>query len=684
MASAKRPNFLIVIADDLGFSDTGPYGSEIPTPTLDRLAGEGVTMTGFHTASACSPTRAMLLSGTDNHIAGLGQMAEFVRNRPEYHGRPGYEGYLNFRVAALPEILQDNGYHTVLSGKWHLGLKKELSPHARGFDKSFVYLAGAGNHYNNEPQLGDHPFQSPSVNGDGLWMHNDQFLDRKKDLPADFYSTTTFCDKMIDFLHERTAEEKEKPFFAYLALTAPHWPLQAPRETIAKYRGKYDAGPEALRAARLAALKARGLVPQDVSPAPMVGAVSKEWDAMSPQERAESSRRMETYAAMVDLIDAHLARVLAALEATDELDNTFVFFCSDNGAEGKLLESLPMMAGTPLVECIRRFYDNSLDNIGAADSFVWYGPRWAAAATAPSRGFKAWATEGGIRCPAIVRFPPLVQPPPPDATPASAAGTPEDSSEQKRRRNHIVSHDFTTVMDMLPTLLDLAQIAHPHPSRFRGRDIVAPRGVSWVPYLRSLSAVHSHYSSSSHMPSSQSEPLQPSEQQPSSSGSTSLPRRHSSSSPTQPAISTPAAPLILPPHSDTSTTTGWELFGQRAIRRGRHKAVYIPAPLGSGQWELFDVEADPGEVCVLARRGRGGWDEGGEGLLEERQGRTGGSKLGKGEGEGAEEAKGEGEDEQHERILQELLDEWVKYEDETGLYDPDPLAGEGEGVGAYV
>ncbi|KAK8195571.1 arylsulfatase [Phyllosticta capitalensis] len=624
MASAKRPNFLIVIADDLGFSDTGPYGSEIPTPTLDRLAGEGVTMTGFHTASACSPTRAMLLSGTDNHIAGLGQMAEFVRNRPEYHGRPGYEGYLNFRVAALPEILQDNGYHTVLSGKWHLGLKKELSPHARGFDKSFVYLAGAGNHYNNEPQLGDHPFQSPSVNGDGLWMHNDQFLDRKKDLPADFYSTTTFCDKMIDFLHERTAEEKGKPFFAYLALTAPHWPLQAPRETIAKYRGKYDAGPEALRAARLAALKARGLVPPDVFPAPMVGAVSKEWDAMSAQERAESSRRMETYAAMVDLIDAHLARVLATLEATDELDNTFVFFCSDNGAEGKLLESLPMMAGTPLVECIRRFYDNSLDNIGAADSFVWYGPRWAAAATAPSRGFKAWATEGGIRCPAI------------------------------RRRNHIVSHDFTTVMDMLPTLLDLAQIAHPYPSRFRGRDIVAPRGVSWVPYLRSLSAVHSH-SSSSHTLPSQSEPLQPNEQQPSSSGSTSL----------------PPAPQILPPHSDTSTTTGWELFGQRAIRRGRHKAVYIPAPLGSGLWELFDVEADPGEVCVLARRGRGGWEEGGEGL-EERQGGTGG----KGEGEG--------EDEQHERILQELLDEWVKYEDETGLYDPDPLAGEGEGVGAYV
>ncbi|KAK8165409.1 putative arylsulfatase [Phyllosticta citrichinensis] len=643
--AAKRPNFLVIIADDLGFSDTGPYGGEIPTPTLDRLAGEGVTMTGFHTASACSPTRAMLLSGTDNHIAGLGQMAEFTKTRPEYHGRPGYEGYLNFRVAALPEILQDNGYHTILSGKWHLGLKKELSPHARGFDKSFVYLAGAGNHYNNEPQLGDHPFQSPSVNGDGLWMHNDQFLDRKKDLPADFYSTATFCDRMTDFLQHRTQEEKEKPFFAYLGLTAPHWPLQAPRETIAKYHGKYDAGPEALRAARLAALKARGLVPQDVTPAPMVGAVEKEWDEMNAQERAESARRMEAYAAMVDLIDAHLSRVIDQLEATDELDNTFVLFCSDNGAEGKLLESLPMMAGTPLVECIRRFYDNSLDNIGNASSFVWYGPRWAAAGTAPSRGFKAWATEGGIRCPAIVRFPPLLAPPPPGAS----TTTPESGA---KRGNYIVSHDFTTVMDILPTFLDLAHIPHPFPSRFRNRDIVAPRGMSWVPYLRSLASFHS-----------QAHPQSKSQAYPKSSSA------EAEAEGKETAIQPPYGP-----HS-SSITTGWELFGQRAIRRGRHKAVYIPAPLGSGLWELFDVEADPGEICVLARAGRGGWED--DGLDEKSAGATDGGDGGEAgsEGEGDEEAR---------RVLKDLLDEWVKYEDETGLYDPDPLAGEGEGVGAYV
>ncbi|KAL1651916.1 hypothetical protein SLS58_000039 [Diplodia intermedia] len=552
MSSHKRPNFLIVVADDLGFSDTGPYGSEIPTPTLDRLAKEGITMTGFHTASACSPTRSMLMSGTDNHIAGLGQMAEFMRTRPEYEGQPGYEGYLNFRVAALPEILQDNGYHTMLSGKWHLGLTKELSPHARGFDKSFVYLAGAGNHYNNEPQLGDHPFRPPAACGDGLWMRDDKFLDRKKDIPPDFYSTRSFSDQMIDFLQERTAAEKEKPFFAYLAYTAPHWPLQAPQETIKKHHGNYDAGPEALRAARLAQLKARGLVPADVTPAPMVGAMPSEWHEMSAGERADSARRMETYAAMVDLVDAHLGRVVDALAAADELDDTFVLFMSDNGAEGKLLEALPVMAGVPLVDVVRAFYDNSLANVGNADSFVWYGPRWAAAATAPSRGFKAWTTEGGIRCPCIVRYPPLT---------ATAATTGHGS----------ITHEFATVMDILPTVLDLAGIPHPG-TRFRGREVVAPRGRSWVPYLRGEAA----------------------------------------------AV-----------HPDGQDVTGWELFGQRAIRKGRWKAVFIPAPQGSEEWELYDIDADPGENRDLAER--------------------------------------------EPEVLVRLLEEWERYYTETGMFDPKAL-----------
>ncbi|KAH8649357.1 arylsulfatase [Xylariales sp. PMI_506] len=552
MAPDKKPNFLIVVADDLGFSDTGPYGSEIPTPTLDRLASEGITMTSFHTASACSPTRSMLLSGTDNHIAGLGQMAEFMRRVKAFQGKPGYEGYLNFRVAALPEILQDNGYFTLMSGKWHLGLSKEHSPHARGFDKAFVFLAGAQNHYNNEPQLEEKGFRSPVVDGSGLWMRDDQFIDRAKDVPEDFYSTKSYVDKLLEDLKGRDAEQIEKPFFAYLAFTAPHWPLQAPREVIDKYKGIYDKGPYALRDKRLEGLIKRGLVPAGVEAAPLMGEGTKDWPEMTADERAHSARRMETYAAMVDLLDQHLGRVVAHLENTGELDNTFVLFMSDNGAEGKLLEAMPVMAGAQLGEVVRRYYDNSLENIGNADSFVWYGPRWATAATAPSRGYKMQITEGGIRCPCIVRYPPLARS---SNSSGSGGGT-------------TVTHDFTTVMDILPTVLELAGVAHPGTS-FRGREVVAPRGRSWVAHLKGESAsVHGG-----------------------------------------------------------ETVTGWELFGRRAIRRGRWKAVYQSAPYGPDRWELFDVEADPGELRDLAS---------------------------------AEPA-----------LLRELEAEWDQYFQETGMYDPE-------------
>lgn len=199
--------------------------------------------------------------------------------------------------------------HLQLSIFRHLGLKKELSPHARGFDKSFVYLAGAGNHYNNEPQLDDTDgFIVPAVKGDNLWMRDDVVIDRRKEIPKDFYSTKDFTDNMIAYLDGRTPAEKEKPFFGYLTYTAPHWPLQAPREVIDKYKGRYADGPEALRTRRLEALIARGLVPADVEPAAMVGDGVKAWADMDEGEKAHSARRMETYAAMVDLIDQNLAR----------------------------------------------------------------------------------------------------------------------------------------------------------------------------------------------------------------------------------------------------------------------------------------------------------------------------------------------------------------------------------------
>jgi arylsulfatase len=242
MVAPKRPNFLVIVADDLGFSDIKPYGSEIDTPVLDRLSKDGIRMTNFHTAQACSPTRSMLLSGTDNHIAGLGQMAEFKEMRknltgkyPSYVDKPGYEGYLNWKVAALPEILSDAGYLTIMSGKWHLGLTPDVSPSARGFKKSFAFLPGCGNHFNYEPQF-DVDQDTMLLTSDGFWMEDGKPVDRKKDLPDEFYSTNFFTDKLIDMLADRTEEEKDQPFFSYLAYTAPHWPMQAPQEVIQKYR----------------------------------------------------------------------------------------------------------------------------------------------------------------------------------------------------------------------------------------------------------------------------------------------------------------------------------------------------------------------------------------------------------------------------------------------------------------
>ncbi|KAH7034624.1 putative arylsulfatase [Microdochium trichocladiopsis] len=556
MAPARRPNFLLVVAHDLGYTDTGPYGGEIDTPTLDRLAAEGVLLTAFHTAAACSPTRAMLMSGTDSHIVGLSQLAEDIKLNRHYQGRPGFESYLNHRVAALPELLQDAGYHTIMSGKWHLGTKAHLSPHARGFDKSFVYLAGSGNHFNDEPQLGDfvdYLYRHPAVDSEGLWMRDGNFLDRKRDLPSGFYSTTTFTDELLQYLDGRNQQEREKPFFGYLSFTAPHWPLQAPKEIIEKYKDRYNEGPEILRAKRLQSLMEHGLVPRGVgtSPRPPLAAspaANPAWEAMPEQDRRISSRCMETYAAMVDVIDQNLGRVVEALERSGELDDTFILFMSDNGAEGRMLEALPVTAGVPLEHIIKTFYDNSVQNIGNADSFVYYGPRWASAAAAPIPASSVSLARGGLKSPCIIRYPSITVPKMPGGA---------------------VSHDFTTVMDILPTILDLAGVSPPV-AHYRQRAIAALRGRSWIPHLRGLTpTVH---------------------------------------------------------ENGCQDLSGWELFGRRAVRRGKWKAVFAPAPEGSNSWELYDVLRDPAEANNLS--------------LQEPE------------------------------VLSQLLMEWEKYYSETGLYDP--------------
>lgn len=441
----QQPNFLVIVADDLGYSDIGAFGSEIATPNLDRLAADGARFTDFHTAPTCSPTRSMLLSGTDNHRAGLGTMAELIA--PNQRGKEGHEGYLRPQVAALPELLQAGGYRTLMSGKWHLGLAPEQDPHARGFQHSFALLQGGHNHFG----LG--LTQQPTASGPRLGATYTEDGKVLAKLPDDFYSSDTFATKLIEQLkNSKAGKDGKKPFFAYLAFTAPHWPLQARPQDIAKYRGKYDTGFEVLRQQRLKRQVELGLLdPAVIAHDPVLPNGS--WDSLSAEQKRTASRDMEIYAAMVDRLDQNVGRVIQTLKETGEYDNTVILFLADNGAEGVDLSRSELAP----FKSIATHADNSFDNRGSATSFVAYGPGWAQAATAPSWLYKAYATEGGTRTVSFI------------------AG-------KDLGRKHPVADAFLSVADVVPTFLDLAGLPKPN-GTFQGRNVEPIRGKSWVPYL---------------------------------------------------------------------------------------------------------------------------------------------------------------------------------------------------------
>lgn len=442
---AERPNFLVIVADDLGYSDIGAFGGEIATPHLDALAANGVRFTSFHTTPACSPTRAALMAGTDNHRAGLGTMAEALA--PNQRGKPGHEGYLSTTVAALPELLQAGGYRTLMAGKWHLGLTPEQDPHARGFQHTFALLQGGHNHFGlglTQDPVADARAFGATYTEDGHTLAK---------LPDDFYSSDTFATKLIEQLKgTRAGKDGAKPFFAYLAFTAPHWPLQARPEDIAKYRGRYDAGFDMLRRERLRRQVELGLL--DPAVIPHEPDLPKgHWDQLSAEDKRTAARDMEIYAAMVDRLDQNVGRVIQTLKETGEYDNTVILFLADNGAEGVDFTS-PKVAG---FKSLADAADNTFANRGKATSFVAYGPGWAQAATAPSWRYKAYASEGGTRAVSFLTGKGLGQRKP-------------------------VSGAFLSVADVVPTFLDLARLPQPK-GRLQGRDVEPIRGKSWVPYL---------------------------------------------------------------------------------------------------------------------------------------------------------------------------------------------------------
>jgi len=445
-AEYRRPNVLLIVVDDLGFADLGSFGGEIGTPNLDRLAGEGIRFTNFTSASMCSPARAMMLTGVDSHLAGFGNMLEELS--PNQKGKPGYEGYLPERVAALPEIMQEAGYRTYMTGKWHLGSGAGHSAADRGFDHSFVLDSGGASHFADM-----RPAYAPSPDIKANYQQDGETLTR---LPDDFeYSTAYYVERMLRYLEED--EGSEQPFFAYLAFTAPHWPLQAPDAAIAAQRGRYDAGYDELAAARLARQKAMGIVPAN---AVRAGRSPKEtpWRDLGATEQKTEIRAMEIYAAMVAEVDRHTGRLIEYLEQRGELDDTVVLFLSDNGPEGHDLdETWPMEAFPDIRRTIDTTHDFSYEGMGRPGSYVLYGPNWANAGSPAFRLHKGFPTEGGTRVPAFVRYPAVV------ATPST-------------------SDEFLFVADVTPTILALAGIDPPGDD-FRGRAVLPMTGRSFLPLL---------------------------------------------------------------------------------------------------------------------------------------------------------------------------------------------------------
>ena len=490
----NRPNILLIAVDDMGYSDIGPFGGEIDTPNLDALAKSGMLFTDFHTSASCSPTRSMLFSGTDNHLAGLGSMGEMIT--PNQKGKPGYEGHLNDRVVSIATLLQDAGYFTAMAGKWHLGEELEQDPSQRGFQKVYTLLNGGASHFDDEWMM--YANYTPIYRENGVRVH----------VPKGFYSSEFYTGKLIEYLDERPATQ---PFLGYLAFTAPHDPLHAPDDWVDRYKGKYDAGYDALRQSRLERLKKLGFIGADAKASPKLQAVPA-WEELTDQQKKVEARRMEIYAAMIAYVDHQLGRLFGYLKESGEWDNTLVIFFSDNGANGLQMHQY---AGTDEA-WVERNSDNRFENLGRQYSRIAAGPGWAQASMTPFRMFKLFVAEGGIRSPLIISGPGVEKP-----------GTRSDA--------------FAHVMDIASTILGASRTSHPGTS-YKGRKIEPIRGKSMLPVLSGKADVV---------------------------------------------------------HED-DIAISWELFGMRAVRKGDFKLLWLPEPFGTGDWQLYNLASDPGEVNDLS------------------------------------------------------------------------------------
>ena len=437
-AAHSRPNILLIVADDLGYSELGAYGSEIDTPAIDGLAETGVRYTSFYAHSNCSPTRAMLFSGMDSHLAGLGAMYRF--EGPNQKGQPGYEGYLNERTVTFAKLLQDSGYRTYMTGKWHLGYTPETLPAAQGFDRYFIQTSGG-------PPDGHFNLNGARVGTTGAYFEDG--VDRTgSPVPDDFFSSNFYTDKLIEYL--KSDPDSGAPFFAYLAFSAPHIPVQAPESHIDLYKGRYDEGYDVIRQRRLDQMRRLGLVDDAVVPGRRAPTVAP-WQELTAEEQRIHARRMEVYAGAIDNMDDNVLRLLDYLRESGGFDDTLILFMSDNGAAG--------FYGWQSEPLVRRFNnaDNSLENLGRDRSMMFYGPGWGSAGSAPFYLFKRQMAEGGIRVPLIVSGPGV-------------------------ERRGSISNELLTVRDIAPTLLEIANTRYPD-GRYGGREILPQTGKSFAAQL---------------------------------------------------------------------------------------------------------------------------------------------------------------------------------------------------------
>ena len=420
----KRPNIIMVISDDMGYSDMGGFGSEIQTPHLDALASQGMMLTNFHTGPTCSPSRSMILTGIDNHRAGLGTMFEKLTDNQR--GKPGYEGILNDRVVTIATILKEGGYHTYMTGKWHLGEEPGQRPTDRGFEQVFGILQGGADHY---AVLDDVCAANRAACGTEVtYFSNGQIIEP----PDNFYSARSYTDKMIEFIESN--RRTGKPFFGYLAHTSPHAPIQGPEEYTQKYLDTYSVGWDEIRAQRFERQKELGIIP-DYLELPPRWPMVEPWNSLSPEEQRVEAKKMAVYAGMIHYLDEQVGKLIDYLKEIGEYENTIIVYFSDNGASFHLPRKITEDSG----------YDNSYENIGNPTSFTNLGFGWGQVMTTPHFGAKGGMSEGGIRGHFVVSYPGTV-------VPGGRSGA------------------FASVMDLAPTFLDYSGIPHPG-TNYKGRSI---------------------------------------------------------------------------------------------------------------------------------------------------------------------------------------------------------------------